>query len=199
MKWTTLITALLIGSAGMSTVAAAQPSNGPEVYDRHRRMDRGDRDDYRDRDRDHDRRTDEGGRWDSGRSWFPPIQMPNGGSYDYNPYGTAYGVPQPAFTQTGFQPLVGPIANFSDRANIHLGAQAGRFRALKLDVMRGNVFVQQVAVEFLNGQTQVIQVGRWMNDRGEPVVIDLQGRRGINRVIVYTDGRARAAYELSGL
>ena len=37
MKWKTLITAILIGTSSMATVAAAQPSNGPDVYYRHHR------------------------------------------------------------------------------------------------------------------------------------------------------------------
>src|SRR5215813_8190978 len=99
MKWKMLITALLIGSAGMTSVAAAQPSNGPEVYERHRRPGDYDRDRY-DRDRypqDYDDYS-----WDSSQGWIPPV-LPSGGSYEANGYG---------YDDRGWRPLIGPIANY---------------------------------------------------------------------------------------
>jgi len=189
MKWKTLITSLLIASSSMATVAVAQPSaNDPAVYNRHRRFERNPYyDRHQDRDRDRDRDSDQG--WDSSRTWFPPTVVPFVNGYD-DGYNQRYGY------NDGWQPLVAPVANLTSQQEYAL--HGATYHAVRLDVMRGRLFIGKFLVEYENGQTQLLQVNRWVDDGGEGLTIRLNGRRPIKRVIVYTpDGSSRAAYQIA--
>ena len=98
--------------------------------------------------------------------------------------------------------LAPPQLNKDYRDLVKVGADAGRFRRLRLDVTRGRVRVIQVGIEFLDGSTQKVQLGREIG-AGESMDINLDGReRGINRIIVFVDPaqgrRDRGVYRLYG-
>jgi hypothetical protein len=89
----------------------------------------------------------------------------------------------------------------------HLSADANRqfinlnyapVSQLVIQAERGAPRINQVAIEYAPGDTQVVklnqQLGRYGNDSQ---VIDLNGRgRPVNRVIVYTDARFGGSYSV---
>jgi hypothetical protein len=67
-----------------------------------------------------------------------------------------------------------------------LAPQGARFNSVDLQVS-GRVYMAEVAIEFDNHQTQVVQVRRFVDARNPLAAIDLAGsNRSIIRVIVYT-------------
>jgi hypothetical protein len=176
-KLKTMITALLIGTSSMATVAAAQPASvgywsGPRDhrtntgygYDRGYDRDRDyDRDYDRDRDRDGDRDIDPG--------------------YFRNDHEWAA--------------LSEPVSAAGDRQFIHMnGARASEIR---FQLEHGDVYIYEIAVELMNGRTQVQQVGRWMSARDDASeTLELGGARSIKRVMVYTADGAHASYQILG-
>jgi hypothetical protein len=79
------------------------------------------------------------------------------------------------------------------RKFITVGAQAGRFETLQISAAGGRTFLQQVYVQFDNGQEQVIRNLDRTLTGNESVTLDLDGgRRGIRRIVVYgNEGAAR--------
>ena len=101
----------------------------------------------------------DGGFWRGGR-WLPPT---------YRPVTLASGM------------------HFSGgRTFITVGAQQGRFGTLQISGATGRTLIQQVYVEFANGQEQVIRnVNRTLH-ANQSLTLDLDGnRRGIARIVVY--------------
>jgi hypothetical protein len=89
-----------------------------------------------------------------------------------------------------------PIAASGDRQLIRLNDQPAI--AIRLQLERGIVYIQQIAVEMENGRTQVKQVGRWMSaDQDAIETVELGGPSPVRRVIVYT-GRGRGEYRILG-
>jgi hypothetical protein len=78
----------------------------------------------------------------------------------------------------------------SNRRFITVGADAGRFAALRIDAAGGRTFIKQVYVQFENGQEQVVRDVDRTLARGEALTLDLDGgRRAIRRIVVYgSDG-----------
>ncbi|HEU0036503.1 MAG TPA: hypothetical protein VFQ53_38085 [Kofleriaceae bacterium] len=74
----------------------------------------------------------------------------------------------------------------------------GEFRAIRVEAVRGAPVINQVAIEFSDGQTQVVK----MNSRippGAGQTIDLNGgARQINRIIVYSEPGYGGAYSVFG-
>lgn len=70
------------------------------------------------------------------------------------------------------------------RAAIAVGGQAGKFDTLQLTASAGKTFIKQVTVQFNNGQSQVIGLGK-MLDGNDTLTIDLAGNhREIRRIVV---------------
>jgi hypothetical protein len=107
--------------------------------------------------------------WDGGRK-LPPV---------YRPVTLASGL---SFAGDG-------------RKFITVGAQAGRFETLQISAAGGRTFLQQVYVQFDNGQEQVIRNLDRTLIGNESVTLDLDGgRRAIRRIVVYgAAGRRRSA------
>jgi hypothetical protein len=77
------------------------------------------------------------------------------------------------------------------RKFITVGAQAGRFETLQINAAGGRMFLQQVYVQFDNGQEQVIRNLDRTLTGNESVTLDLDGgRRSIRRIVVYGNGNA---------
>jgi hypothetical protein len=72
------------------------------------------------------------------------------------------------------------------RTFITVGSQAGRFGSLQLSAAGAPTFIQQVYVEFDNGQEQVIRNLNRTLAGHQSLTVDLDGnRRAIRRVVVY--------------
>ena len=97
-----------------------------------------------------------------------------------------------------WMPLTDPTRIDRGREFFSVGAQAGRFNTLMLQQLAGRSFIRQVAVQFANGETQVVrglnsQLGRDNRD----IVINLDGtNREISRVIVYGWTGPHSSYRL---
>ena len=84
----------------------------------------------------------------------------------------------------------------SGRASIAVGNQAGKFDTLQLTASAGKTFIQQVTVQFNNGQSQVVGLGKTL-DGNDTLTIDLAGNhREIRKIVVtgneLSTGRHRA-------
>ena len=93
------------------------------------------------------------------------------------------GIPKPPV----FRPpvtLASSMRLTSGRASIAVGSQAGKFDTLQLTASAGKTFIQQVVVQFNNGQNQVIGL-RKMLDGNDTLTIDLAGNhREIRKIVV---------------
>jgi hypothetical protein len=108
---------------------------------------------------------------------FQPIYRPigwNGGGHTlppvYRPVTLASGL---SFASRG-------------RALINVGNQARPFATLQINAAGGRTFIQQVMVQFGNGQTQIIRNLDRTLSGNESLTVDLDGgRRNISRIVVY--------------
>jgi hypothetical protein len=72
----------------------------------------------------------------------------------------------------------------SGRASIAVGSQAGKFDTLQLTASAGKTFIQQVTVQFNNGQNQVVGLRKTL-DGNDSLTIDLAGNhREIRKIVV---------------
>jgi hypothetical protein len=111
------------------------------------------------------------------------------GRGEYAPYGGQ------ARHQHGWFALGQPVGATGSRQFIAANGQ--RARAIRLQMFRGKAFVQQIAVELENGQTQVQPVQRWMSaHRDSNETVDLGFPSPVRRVIVYTSNGGHAAYQI---
>jgi hypothetical protein len=70
------------------------------------------------------------------------------------------------------------------RTSIAVGSQAGKFDTLQLTASAGKTFIKQVIVQFNNGQSQVIGLGKLL-DGSDRLTIDLAGNhREIRKIVV---------------
>lgn len=78
----------------------------------------------------------------------------------------------------------------SGRASIAVGGQAGKFDTLQLTASAGKTFIRQVIVQFNNGQSQVVGLGKTLDGDGA-LTIDLAGNhRAIRRIVVTGNERS---------
>jgi hypothetical protein len=108
----------------------------------------------------------------------------------YNgPVGTQYG--------RGWVALTAPTRIDRGRELIHIGAQAGRFNTLKLEVTRGSSFINQVGIVFADGSHQTVKLDERLTSWNPSITIDLAGRnRAIAGIWVYGSTNARSAYQV---
>jgi hypothetical protein len=72
------------------------------------------------------------------------------------------------------------------RTFITVGDQAGQFNTLQISADGGPTFIQQVYVQFDNGQEQIVRALNRTLTGNQSLTLDLDGnRRAIRRVIVY--------------
>lgn len=72
----------------------------------------------------------------------------------------------------------------SGRASIAVGSQAGKFDTLQLTASGGKTFIQQITVQFNNGQNQVVGLRKTL-DGNDSLTIDLAGNhREIRKIVV---------------
>jgi uncharacterized membrane protein YkoI len=90
----------------------------------------------------------------------------------------------------------GYSANAS-RQFINLKGRAGSFDKIRLEADRGSPVFKQVAIEFTDGNTQVVRIDSRL-PRGAGEVIRLNGNARINRIIVYTEPTRGGSYSVYG-
>jgi hypothetical protein len=102
---------------------------------------------------------------------------------DYRDGQSWRGMPRPPV----FRPpvtLASSMRLTSGRAAIAVGNQAGKFDTLQLKASAGKTFIKQVTVQFNNGQSQVVGLGKLL-DGNDTLTIDLAGNhREIRRIVV---------------
>jgi hypothetical protein len=73
-----------------------------------------------------------------------------------------------------------------------------RYHVFRLEGLRGDPMISKIAINFANGQTQVVQLNSSLR-AGTGEVIDLQGNeRKVLRIVVYADPRSRGTYAIYG-
>ena len=112
-----------------------------------------------------------------------------GDSSGYNgPIGTKVGFGWTALTQ--------PTRIDRGREFFHIGTQAGRFTTLKLENVRGSSEIQQVLVEFANGQAKVVKLNKCLDMSNPCIEINLGHNRAISRIVVYGSTASHSAYQI---
>jgi hypothetical protein len=116
-----------------------------------------------------------------------PVQPIYYGDHSY------YGDDQRMFRGEWKPPVYRPVTlasglHFANdgRTFITVGSQLGRFSTLQISAAGGRTFIQQVYVDFGNGQEQIVRnIDRTLVGN-ESLTIDLDGgRRAIRRIVVY--------------
>lgn len=93
-------------------------------------------------------------------------------------------------------PLARAYSAQSERQFIHVNN--GALRKLRVEAVRGRPVIEKVVIEFADRTTQAVEINSTL-DNGQGEVIDLNGgTRRVNRVIVYTNPRARGSYSVYG-
>jgi hypothetical protein len=89
-------------------------------------------------------------------------------------------------------------ATSGNRQFIPLGWHFGRFSRLRIEGAEGQPFVHKVAVFFMDGSEQVIDIERPL-PAGTGVIVNLNGGlRGIRRLVVYTQPDYQSSYTIMG-
>jgi hypothetical protein len=115
-----------------------------------------------------------GGGWD-GEGMLPPVYASGGWNGQRMPP-----VYRPVTLASGLH-----FAN-QGRTFITVGSQAGRFETLQISAAGGPTFIQQVYVQFDNGQEQIVRNLDRRLTANESLTLDLDGnRRAIRRIVVY--------------
>lgn len=85
----------------------------------------------------------------------------------------------------------------SGRREFMVGS-GNRYHTFRLEALRGEPAISKIAINFANGQTQVVQLNSAL-PAGAGEVIDLQGNeRRVLRIVVYADPRSRGTYAIYG-
>lgn len=72
-----------------------------------------------------------------------------------------------------------------DKDVLRVGAKEGRFSKLKLAVTGGSLNMHKMKIEYMNGQTEKIDLRHNFNQRSSSRVIDIDGRRRIIKNITF--------------
>jgi hypothetical protein len=80
----------------------------------------------------------------------------------------------------------------NDRQLINLN---GKYRVLRLQAVRGEPQIDRVVVQYVDGDTQTVELNSQLGD-GAGEVIRLDPSRRINRVTVFTQRNARGLYSV---
>ena len=170
MKIKTLITTILLGTSTMAAVASAHPAQS--IYGEQS---------YASSSSARDHRTP--------RRRF--THAPSNVGWRYISYADQPDVaPVPRAI-----PLADPMPIVGNEQRIALIGK--RADAIRLQMLRGDVFVTEIVVELSNGQILVQPINRTLSARGSDApVIDLAGPRDLRRVVVVTSGGMGAEYQL---
>lgn len=85
----------------------------------------------------------------------------------------------------------------TDQRAIDLNGRGGEFRRLRVESVRGAPVINQIAIEFANGEAQQVSIHTRLPS-GEAQVIDLDRDAPIRRIVVYADPRFGGAYSVFG-
>ncbi len=111
--------------------------------------------------------------------YHPPVYQP----IVYQPVGTVLA------TNMSF-------VNTDGRKFLAVGAEKGAFSTLRLQGNSGSVFIEQVLVEFTNGQSQLMSnIARTLlMGQSVDLKLDGAGRNGIKRIVVYNNDNGVGSY-----
>ena len=99
--------------------------------------------------------------------------------------------------QANWVPLAERYTANTDRQDIEVGGQIGRFRLLRLQAVRGRPVIHRLDVEFLDRTHRQYNIESALDQGG--IVVRLHGgQRGIRRITVFTEPSHHAAYEIFG-
>jgi len=85
----------------------------------------------------------------------------------------------------------------AEKQTIKLGPAFGQLSKIRVEAVRGEPAIYQIAIEYADQHTQVVPINARFAP-GEGQVIDLDGRRtGVNRIVVYTTP-SRGSYSVFG-
>jgi hypothetical protein len=127
---------------------------------------------------------------------MPPIYVDDCNNTTLGGDSSSYVGPIGGWT-SGWMALTQPTRLDRGREFIHVGPQYGRFNTLKLESTRGASFINQVAIQFADGKTQVVHLNEGLSGRNPCITIDLTGRnRQINGIVVYGSTNARSSYQI---
>jgi hypothetical protein len=94
-------------------------------------------------------------------------------------------------------PLASRYSAESQRQFISLRGKGGRFTRLRIEADRGAPVINQVAIEYTDGNTQKVRLDSRL-PRGSGEVIRLNRGQRINRIIVYSEPGYGGAYSVYG-
>lgn len=107
-------------------------------------------------------------------------------------------VSRPAPDDAGWVELADPTSSTHGKEFIPVGANAGRFRRLRVDAHSGRFFLQNVRVDFKDGGRKIARFGARLSRKGpkaqRTVYIDFGGAREIKQIVVKTDRDLRGMY-----
>lgn len=94
-------------------------------------------------------------------------------------------------------PLARGYSGSADKQTVALNGRG--FDKIKIQAERGTPMVQKIVIEYSGDpNVQVVEMNRRMQ-RGSDREIRLNSNRGINRIVVYTEPRARGSYSIYGV
>lgn len=192
-KLAIITTAALLSA---STVALADPD--VTVRDHRDHGDRYDnRDDNRYDDRYDDRFDNSDSKDDTDRMYFDDDD--DGEARFTHDQDGSYWRGDKRFERQNYQPRWVSLGSAgTGKTGIRVGAELGRFQSVKLAV-NGYMRIRQVVVQFADGTSQRVRMSSAMTSRTAPLVIDLGGKKRIERIFVYAAQFGRGTVSLSGL
>lgn len=100
----------------------------------------------------------------------------------------------------GWVELADPTPAKHGRVYITVGAGAGTFSKLRIDVAKGRPTVQQVRVDFKAGGRRVVRVEKTLHATRKPsAYVDLKGAREIRQIVIDSDPHSRGEYTVFAL
>lgn len=93
---------------------------------------------------------------------------------------------------------LGGVHQITDGAmTFRVGRLARGFSTLKLQSAAGKSLIQRVLIQFMNGRTQTVELGRYLNASNPTITIDLAGRtRSIAKVTVIGRNARQSAFRV---
>jgi hypothetical protein len=104
------------------------------------------------------------------------------------------------YSQSSWMAITAPTRIDAGRQFIRMGAELGSVNRLRLQNTAGESSISQVAIRFVDGQTQVIRVDQKLDRWNPSIALDLDGSsRQIEDIIVYGTTARGSAYQVFAL
>ncbi len=93
----------------------------------------------------------------------------------------------------GWVELADPTPTKHGKVFISVGAGAGTFSKLRLDAAKGKPYVKMVKIDFKDGPSRVVRLGKSLS-KTKPTYVDLRGAREIQQIVVYGEPKSNGTY-----